>query len=113
MERSAEQPSLSIGNKTEGRKKTPTKRIAGRSTKSQVLSIRLDDSELRSAELVAQVTCRSLTGLIRYALMQYVAAQYPEAMKPGARVVARIEEGPLDGQGGATSALMQRHGLAS
>ena len=62
--------------------------------RTETVTVRLDPETLRAAELVAQVTCRTLSSLMEYTLRLYVAKNYPEAMKPGARVVARIDEAP-------------------
>lgn len=69
-------------------------RPAPRATRTETVTVRLDAETLRAAELVAHATCRTVSSLMQYALKLYVAKNYPEATKPGARVVARIEEAP-------------------
>jgi predicted transcriptional regulator len=64
--------------------------------RTETVTVRLDPETLRAAELVAQVTCRTVSSLMQYALIMYVAKNYPEAMTPGAQVVARIEEAPSE-----------------
>lgn len=67
-----------------------------RATRTETVTVRLDPETLKAAELVAAVTCRTVSSLMQYALTLYVAKNYPAAMTPGARVVARIEEAPDD-----------------
>jgi hypothetical protein len=69
-------------------------RPAKRATRTETVTVRLDPDTLRSAELVATVTCRTVSSLMQYALQLYIAKNYPEAKTPGARVVARIDEAP-------------------
>lgn len=65
-----------------------------RARRTETVTVRLDPETLRACEIVAQATCRTVSSLMEYAMKLYVAKNYPEAMRPGARVVVRIEEAP-------------------
>lgn len=63
-------------------------------TRTEVLTTRLQPETLKAAKLVAQATCRTLSGLTEYALQRYIERNFPEAYEPGAKVVIKSDDAP-------------------
>lgn len=67
--------------------------------RTEVVSVRLSEEEMRAAVLVGRATSRTVSGLMGYALRLYIEKNYPAALQPGAKVSMRLEEAPIDRDG--------------
>jgi hypothetical protein len=57
------------------------------------MTTRLTPETFAAAELVAAASCRTVSGLIEYALRVYIESNFPEATKPGAKLGFVISDG--------------------
>lgn len=67
-----------------------------KTNRSNTVTVRMTPENLIAANMVATVTCRTLSTLMEYALMRYVQHNYPEAYIPGARVKIKSDDAPTD-----------------
>jgi hypothetical protein len=67
-------------------------------TRSKIVAIRMSPRNLKAAQIVAQLTCRSVSSLAEYALLLYIEKNYPDAFKPGAKVRVVLDGAPEEGE---------------
>ena len=62
--------------------------------RTHIVSVRMSEETRAAAELVAQLTCRTLSSLSEYALRLYIEKNYPDALVPGAKVTLQLGDAP-------------------
>ena len=55
-----------------------------RATRTTTVTVRLTPEQLRAAQLVAGATCRTVSSLMQFTLIEFIRTNYPQAMIPGA-----------------------------
>lgn len=65
-----------------------------KTNRSEVLTMRISPETLNAAKLVAQVTCRTVSGLAEYALQRFIEHNFPEAYEQGAKITIKVDDCP-------------------
>lgn len=64
--------------------------------RSSIVTVRLNPVDERAARVVAQVTRRTLSTLMEYALVRYMEKNFPEAYQDGAKVTIKFDDAPSE-----------------
>ncbi len=76
-----------------------TKKAKGgaKTARTSIVTVRLKPEDESAARVVAQVTRRTLSTLMEYALVRYIEKNFPEAYHAGARVTIKFDDAPVEG----------------
>lgn len=69
--------------------------------RARSVGIRLTPDLYSAVQLVAQVSCRTVSSQIEYATHLYIQKNFPQALIPGAKLVFVTDEAPVEGTGSA------------